>query len=123
MPLGDFDSRWKNPQGPDAQQMYLWAQELIKELRKGDYQTSGIADGIANSELADMAAWTIKMRNNAAAGDAQDVTINGLTAETSVAASADYVPMWDASAGTMDKATPADLVAGVTKTGGMQLLT
>ena len=69
MALGDFDSRWKNPQGADAQLMYLWAQDLIRELRKGDYLSNAISDGVANSELADMATWTIKIRNSATAGD------------------------------------------------------
>jgi hypothetical protein len=32
-----FDSRWKNPQGSDPKQLHLWAQDLIKELRKGEY--------------------------------------------------------------------------------------
>ena len=32
-----FDSRWKNPQGNDPRQLHLWSQDLIRELRKGDY--------------------------------------------------------------------------------------
>lgn len=32
-----FDSRWKNPQGSDPKSLHLWAQDLIKELRKGAY--------------------------------------------------------------------------------------
>lgn len=32
-----FDTRWKNPQGADPQQLYLWAQDLIKELRSGSF--------------------------------------------------------------------------------------
>jgi len=32
-----LDQRWKNPQGATPQQLYLWAQDLIKELRKSDY--------------------------------------------------------------------------------------
>ena len=109
MALGDFDSRWKNPQGADAQLMYLWAQDLIRELRKGDYISNSITDGIANSELADMAAWTIKMRNSATAGDPQDVTINGLTEETSIDRAADFVPFWDTGGGVMRKAKPSNI--------------
>ena len=109
MALGDFDSRWKNPQGADAQLMYLWAQDLIRELRKGDYISNAISDGIANSELADMAAWTIKMRNSATAGDPQDVTINGLTEETVIDTAADFVPIWDTGGGVMRKAKPENI--------------
>jgi hypothetical protein len=76
MPL---DTRWKNPQGSDPKQLHLWAQDLIKELRKGDYLGGAIpGTGLPNSELADMAAWTIKMRNAGTAGDPQDVTIGSL---------------------------------------------
>ena len=42
-----FDSRWKNPQGNTPQQLYLWAQDLIATLRKGDFWKS-VEDGIAN---------------------------------------------------------------------------
>jgi len=113
MALGDFDSRWKNPQGNTPELLYLWAQDLIKELRKGDYISSSIASGIANSELADMAAWTIKLRNSATAGDPQDVTINGLTEETSIDTAADFFMMWDASAGVMRKAKPNNFAPGM----------
>lgn len=115
-----FDSRWKNPQGNSPEQIYLWAQGLITELRKGDYISSVIEDidGLTNAQLADMAAWTIKMRNNAAAGVPQDQTINQLTEETSVDKDADFVPLWDASAGTMDKVKPANLLP----TSGLVLL-
>lgn len=34
-----FDSRWKNPQGADPRQLHLWAQDLIRELRRGAYKT------------------------------------------------------------------------------------
>jgi hypothetical protein len=123
MALGDFDGRWKNPQGNSNEQMYLWAQDLIKELRKGDYISNAIGTGITNSQLANMAAWTIKMRNNAAAGVPQDQTINDLTAETSVVGASDYIPMWDASAGEMNKATPDAIVGGLTNVPGFRKLT
>lgn len=32
-----FDSRWKNPSGATNQELYLWAQSLIKELRGGGF--------------------------------------------------------------------------------------
>src|SRR5262245_17784403 len=32
-----IDPRWKNPPGSDAKQMHLWAQDTVKELRKGDF--------------------------------------------------------------------------------------
>ncbi len=35
-----LDTRWKNPQGADPRTLYLWAQDLIRELRKGDYQAA-----------------------------------------------------------------------------------
>ena len=63
-----LDTRWKNPQGNSADQLYLWAQELIKELRKGDY-----LDGIGT--VADMANSTIKGRAaGAGTGPPQDLT-------------------------------------------------
>src|SRR5688572_18748290 len=95
-----FDSRWKNPQGKDPEQLWRWAQELIVELRKGEFMfESGDVADLANSQLADMAAWTIKMRNAGTSGEPQDVTINGLTEETSIDRAADFVPFWDAGAG------------------------
>lgn len=39
-----FDSRWKNPQGSDPKQLSLWAQDLIKELRKGAYLSATEGD-------------------------------------------------------------------------------
>jgi hypothetical protein len=38
MPL---DTRWKNPQGSDPRSLHLWAQELIRELRKGSTSSGG----------------------------------------------------------------------------------
>jgi len=32
-----LDTRWKNPQGKDPEQLWRWAQDLITELRRGDY--------------------------------------------------------------------------------------
>jgi len=79
--LGDFDGRWKNPQGNTAEALYLWAQDLIKELRKGEYISNSIASGISNAELADMAQSTIKGRAaGAGTGDPQDLTATQATA-------------------------------------------
>jgi hypothetical protein len=111
-----FDSRWKNPQGKDPEQLWRWAQELIAELRKGDFFDAAfednVGDGITNAQLADMAAWTIKMRNNAASGDPQDQTINQLTEETSIDPAADFLPIWDAGGAVMRKAKPRNLGLG-----------
>jgi len=109
MALGDHDSRWKNPQGKDAEQLWRWAQDLITELRKGEYLSNAIGDGIESDQLADMAAWTLKMRNAATAGVPGDVTINGLTEETSIDRAADFFPFWDISGGVMRKAKPSNL--------------
>lgn len=35
-----LDTRWKNPQGKDPEQLWRWAQDLITELRRGDYLPS-----------------------------------------------------------------------------------
>jgi hypothetical protein len=81
-----FDSRWKNPQGKDPEQLWRWAQELIAELRKGDFFDAAfednVGDGITNAQLADMAAWTFKARNNSASGDPQDVAADSFTEDT-----------------------------------------
>lgn len=109
-----FDSRWKNPQGKDPEALWRWAQELISELRKGEFFddafTDNVGTGLTNAQLADMAAWTIKLRNAGTSGDPQDVTINGLTEETSIDFAADFLPMWEAGAGTMRKAKPQNLI-------------
>lgn len=79
-----FDSRWKNPQGKDPEALWRWAQELIAELRKGDFADAAFEDnvgtGLTNAQLADMAAWTVKMRNASTSGDPEDVNRAALTA-------------------------------------------
>src|SRR5262245_27899123 len=81
MALGDLDTRWKNPQGNKAEDLYLWAQDLIKELRKGDYLSNAIGTGIANAQLANMADSTIKGRAvGAGTGSPQDLTATQATA-------------------------------------------
>lgn len=44
-----------------------------------------IIENVTNAQLADMAGWTIKLRNNSASGDPQDVQITDLTAISSPA--------------------------------------
>jgi hypothetical protein len=39
-----LDPRWKNPQGKNPEQLWRWAQDLITELRKGDYLPAAISD-------------------------------------------------------------------------------
>jgi hypothetical protein len=90
---------------------------FLQSLR-GAAAIAAATTDIDNTQLSDMAAWTIKMRNNAATGDPQDVTINGLTEETSIDGSADFDPFWDTSGGVMRKRTPTN----VFRTGGYQLL-
>jgi hypothetical protein len=75
-----LDTRWKNPQGSDPRSLHLWAQELVKELRRGEFFTTQIGSGITNAQLAEMAAWTIKARNNSAAGAPEDANRAALTA-------------------------------------------
>lgn len=41
-----FDSRWKNPAGSSLAQLYQWAQDIVRELRKGAFQSS-IEDSIS----------------------------------------------------------------------------
>lgn len=48
-----FDPRWKNPIAPPTiQNLYLWAQDIIRELRKGDY--------IAGVEASINDPWSLK---------------------------------------------------------------
>lgn len=75
------------------------------QLADGAVTTAKIGDNqVTNAKLADMAAWTLKMRNAGTTGDPQDVTIDGLTAEATLAGAADFVPFWDTSAAAMRKA-------------------
>src|SRR5262249_6297435 len=43
-----LDTRWKNPQGPAH--LYLWAQDLSKELRKGSFPSSSIVGTTTNDD-------------------------------------------------------------------------
>lgn len=123
MALGDLDTRWKNPQGSTPEQLHLWAQDLIKELRKGDYLASGAATGsIENSQLADMPAWTIKLRNADTDGVPQDVTIDGLTSEGTIDGNLDMIPIWDKSIEEMRKTNPNSIGAAIRPEIGVDLL-
>lgn len=56
--------------------------------------TAQIADGaVDNTKLADMAGWTIQMRNNAASGDPQAVAISALTEELTPSSGMDGILM------------------------------
>jgi len=47
-------------------------------------------DAVTNAKMANMAAWTLKARNNAASGDPEDVALADLT-ETTSPATADFI--------------------------------
>lgn len=53
-------------------------------------------DAVSNAKLANMAAWTIKMRNNAASGDPQDQTLADITEDTTPV-TGDFALGWDSS--------------------------
>ncbi len=53
-------------------------------------------DAVTNAKLDNMAAWTLKARNNAASGDPQDVALADLTEEASPA-SGDYLFGFDST--------------------------
>jgi len=58
MPI--LETRWKNPQGSTLQLLYLWAQDLIKELRSGEYQSRGPTyTKTGDFTLADWENWII----------------------------------------------------------------
>jgi hypothetical protein len=94
-----------------------WAASTGITALTGDVTASGpgsaaatIAnDAVTNAKLADMAAWTFKIRNNAASGDASDAALADFTAATPVAA--DYVVGFK-STGEVRKFDVATLLAG-----------
>jgi len=67
-------------------------------------------NAVTNTKAADMAAWTVKARNNAASGDPQDVVATDLTEETTPAAG-DFLLGW-ASSGELRKFDVGDLPGG-----------
>jgi hypothetical protein len=36
-----LDTRWKNPQGKDPETLWQWAQDVVRDLRKGDFLSAG----------------------------------------------------------------------------------
>jgi hypothetical protein len=109
MRLCVVDLRWKNPQGGTLSLIYLWAQDLIKELRKGSYLSRGVPyTKTGDFTLADHENWVI-IDNGAtttitlpAAGGSSDrfITIKTVQAQTVVSASANVVPLAGGAAGT-----------------------
>src|SRR5262245_19654393 len=66
---------------------------------------AGVPDNaVTNLKLADMAAWTIKMRNNAASGDPQDVAASAITDEAAPAL-ADNLLLFKSADGAIRKST------------------
>ena len=93
-------------------------EELDTEKVATPVGTGDISDGaVTNAKLADMAASTIKMRNNSGSGDPQDQTVNDLT-EVTDNTGADFMLTWDTSASAMAKRS----LQNTRKAGGLQLL-
>jgi hypothetical protein len=65
---------------------------------------------VDNAKAADMAAWTVKVRNNSGSGDPQDVVASDLTEETTPAAG-DFLLGWE-SGGALRKFDIGDLPSG-----------
>lgn len=51
-----LDTRWKNPQGDSNQLLYLWAQDLIKELRAGRHAETSARFISTNAPVYDLAS-------------------------------------------------------------------
>lgn len=89
----------------------------ISDGDKGDITVSSSGtvwaidnDVVDNAKAANMAAWTVKVRNNAASGDPQDVVATDLTEETTPAAG-DFLLGWE-SGGALRKFDIGDLPSG-----------
>lgn len=67
---------------------------------------------VANSNLAQAGAATIKGNPTASTANVQDFTIQGLTTLSAPDPTADYVPIYDHASGTIKK-TPPNAVAGI----------
>lgn len=75
-----------------------------------DGATTIAAGAVDNTKAADMAAYTIKMRNNAGSGDPQDVKVSGLTEEASPT-TGDWL-LCEESGGALRKVNVGNLPAG-----------
>lgn len=74
-----LDTRWKNPQGADPNQLYLWAQDLVKELRKGTYLDVALSGlNLTSADIAFAATQRVLGRNTAGAGAGEEVTLSQL---------------------------------------------
>jgi hypothetical protein len=104
-----MELRWKNPQGGTLDLLYLWAQDLIKELRSGKYQDRGTPfTKTGDFTLADYENWVI-VDNGAAttvtlpsAGGSPGrwLIIKTVQAQTVDSATANVVPLAGGAAGT-----------------------
>ena len=78
--------------------------------------TTIVNDAVTNAKLNDMAAWTLKARNNAASGDPQDVALADVAEEASPA-SGDYLVAFD-STGALRKINWSNVGTGSGSAGG-----
>ena len=101
--------RWKNPQGGTLQLLYLWAQDLIKELRSGGYASRGLPyTKTGNFALAENQNWIIVDNGatttitlpSAGGSPSRYITIKTVQAQAVVSASSDVVPLTGGAAGT-----------------------
>lgn len=76
----------------------------------GSFAATIAADAVTNTKAANMAAWTVKGRNNAASGDPQDIGVADLTEEGSPAAG-DMLFGWE-SGGALRKFDIGNLPGG-----------
>lgn len=77
---GDFFGLYDVSASANKKISYL---ELLTKIDMDLGVSAGVADGsITNAKLADMAAWTIKIRNAATSGDASDAAIGDVTSAT-----------------------------------------
>lgn len=105
-----LDPRWKNPQGKENEQLYLWAQDLVKELRKGtvvgrgppatktaDFTLRPDENFIINNKAGSACVVTLP---NAAAYPSREIMVVNQQAQQLNSASANVVPLGGGAAGT-----------------------